>query len=426
LRSEAARPEVAQEVCLQRMLMLIAGLAGTSLACAAGLHGLAAAARAVGADQGVYVEATDGTVLVAQAAARPVHPASVSKVAASLALLRRFGPDHRLVTTVATRGQVRGGTLYGDLLIDSSGDPSLVDEDALLIAARLNARGISSVAGTVVAQGPLIFDWQTDADAARLRAALAGMTSPSAWAVVQAFESADAEPPSLPSARPLLQFSHAAVLPALASAPAGEPVSGVRILLVRRSQPLLALAKSLNDYSNNIIDPLAQLAGGAAAVESVARSVLPEDMRAEIVLGDAAGTDPRNRLSPRAAVRLLRALERELQASGHNLCDILPVAGIDQGTLHDRLNGPDLAGRVVGKTGTFGSYGASALIGAIATRDRGTVYFAILDHDIPVPQARRRQDHFVASLLQALHPLPWRYAPDLRPAIAREELSAAP
>jgi serine-type D-Ala-D-Ala carboxypeptidase/endopeptidase (penicillin-binding protein 4) len=408
------------------MLMLIAWLACTSLACGGELHGLAAAARAVGTDQGVYVEAADGTVLVAQAAARAVHPASVSKVAASLALLRRFGPDHRLATTVATRGHILDGTLYGDLLVDSSGDPSLVDEDALLIAARLNALGIRSVAGTLRPQGPLIFDWQTDADAARLRGALAGMTSPSAWAVVHAFESGGSEAASLPSARPMVQFSQAAVRPTLAAAPGAESLSEVRVLLTRRSQPLLALAKSLNDYSNNIIDPLADLAGGPAAVESVARSVLPEDMRAEIVLGDAAGTDPRNRLSPRAAVRLLRALERELQASGHNLFDILPVAGIDQGTLHDRLNGADEAGRVVGKTGTFGSYGASALIGAIATRDRGTVYFAILDHDLPVPQARHRQDHFVASLLRALHALPWRYQPDPRPAIARQELSAAP
>jgi len=47
---------------------------------------------------------------------------------------------------------------------------------------------------------------------------------------------------------------------------------------------------------------------------------------------------------------------------------------------------------VVGKTGTFGDYGASALVGAISTSDQGTVYFAILNHGVPVPEARRRQD----------------------------------
>jgi D-alanyl-D-alanine carboxypeptidase/D-alanyl-D-alanine-endopeptidase (penicillin-binding protein 4) len=149
-------------------------------------------------------------------------------------------------------------------------------------------------------------------------------------------------------------------------------------------------------------------------------------MRSEIVLGDGAGTDPRNRLSPRAAVKLLRALEQELAVTGHALFDILPVAGIDEGTLRDRLNATGEAGRVVGKTGTFGSYGASALIGAIATTDRGTVYFAILNHGVPVPQARLRQDQFVRALLMRLRSLQWNYQRDARPAVARAQVLIVP
>jgi D-alanyl-D-alanine carboxypeptidase len=98
---------------------------------------------------------------------------------------------------------------------------------------------------------------------------------------------------------------------------------------------------------------------------------------------------------------------------------MLPVSGVDEGTLRDRLNGPGEAGHVVGKTGTFGDYGASALIGAIPTTDLGTVYFAILNHGVPVPQARLRQDRFVRALLVRLHSVPWNYQRDMRPAIAR-------
>jgi D-alanyl-D-alanine carboxypeptidase/D-alanyl-D-alanine-endopeptidase (penicillin-binding protein 4) len=112
-----------------------------------------------------------------------------------------------------------------------------------------------------------------------------------------------------------------------------------------------------------------------------------------------------------------------LKKSGHGLTDILPVAGIDDGTLHRRLDGPDEAGRVVGKTGTYGDYGASALVGAIPTSDRGTVYFAILNHGVPVPEARRRQDRFVRALLHSLASVPWSYQRDVRPAIARAEIS---
>ena len=114
--------------------------------------------------------------------------------------------------------------------------------------------------------------------------------------------------------------------------------------------------------------------------------------------------------------------------NGHALVDALPVAGIDAGTLHARLDGPGESGHVVGKSGTFGDYGASALIGAISTTDLGTVYFAILNHAVPVPQARARQERFLRALLGRLHSVPWNYQPDTRPAIARAQatLAAAP
>lgn len=383
----------------------------------------------VGPGQGVYVESSDGTVLVAQAADVAVHPASVSKVPTTLTLLRKLGPDHRFVTTFAGSGRVLQGTLYGDLLVESDGDPSLVDEDALLVAEKLKTLGIHAVAGNLRLRAPLTFNWQTDEEGNALRRSLAGQTPPAAWQAVRELETASH--PSLAAAdgmsSPGIRFIAAGALPAL-------PSAGTRVveltpgqpLVVYRSQPLVPLLKSLNDYSNNIFKPLADAAGGAAAVERLARSVVPTAMAGEIVLGDGAGTDPSNRLSPRAAVKLLRALEEELGRTGHMLFDILPVAGVDPGTLHDRLNGATEAGRVVGKTGTFGDYGASALIGAIPTTDRGTVYFAILNHNVPVPQARARQDRFVRALLANLSTVRWNYERDLRPAVARADVTLAP
>jgi serine-type D-Ala-D-Ala carboxypeptidase/endopeptidase (penicillin-binding protein 4) len=404
--------------------MLMLGLLGCAVAYGDERHDLAATARSImGASQGVYVEAADGTALLAQEADVPVHPASVSKVPTTLALLRKFGPEHRFVTSFAANGPVRGGTLEGDLLVDSDGDPYFVDENALLVAERLNELGVQRVAGKLRPRSALTFDWQPDTDGARLRRAMSGMAPPAAWAAVLAMNAGDAQLSASPSPTPpAIGFADAGGIAMPDSvAPLAE-----RTLIVHRSQTLLSLAKSLNDYSNNIFKPLADAAGGAAAVETLARSVVPAAMRSEITLGDGAGTDPRNRLSPRAAVNLLRALERDLAGTGHTLTDVLPVAGIDQGTLHDRLNAPEDVGRVVGKTGTFGDYGASALIGAIATSDRGTVYFAILNHGVPVSAARRRQDRFLHLLLARLHSVPWNYQPDTRPAIARAEVSILP
>jgi serine-type D-Ala-D-Ala carboxypeptidase/endopeptidase (penicillin-binding protein 4) len=378
---------------------------------------LAAAARSIlGARQGVYVEAADGTVLVAQNAATPVHPASVSKVPTTLAMLRKLGPDHRFVTTFATSGRNIDGTLHGDLVVESDGNPALVDEDALLVAERLKDLGIRQIAGEVRLQGPLTFNWQPAADGTPLRQALSGRTRPAAWVAVQQL------------AAQHLASGNSLTTPGIPFAPGdgdGVEAPASRPLVVHRSQPLLSLLKGLNDYSNNIFAQFVSDIGGVGAVETLARGAVPPEMRSEIILGDAAGADPSNRMSPRAAVKLLRALEQELAPSGSTLVDVLPVAGIDEGTLHDRLNAPETVGRVVGKTGTFDNYGASALIGAISTPDRGRVYFALLDHGIAAARARPRQDRFVRTLLARLHGMPWGYLPDTRPAFARAEIVAS-
>ena len=372
----------------------------------------------VGADQGVYVEASDGTVLLQQAAARPVHPASVSKIATTLALLHKLGSDYRFATEFRSAAPLRAGVLEGDLYVASNGDPYLVDENALLIARGLRELGINRVDGHLRLLGPLMFDWSTDTAAARLQQALGGAVPAAALDSVRALGRTSAGGGVEPF--PYVQISSAEM-----SAPGAldrVDVAKLRILLTHRSQPLVAMVKQLNDYSNNVFKPLADAAGGATAVQAYARSVLPVPMRTEVTLGDGAGTDSRNRLSPRAAVKLLRALESELQATGRSLTDALPVSGEDEGTLKRRLSGPEQRGHLVGKTGTFGDYGASALAGAFKTERFGTVYFAILNHGIAVPEARRRQDAFVTAMLAALNSHPWGYVRDGRPAVAGAEV----
>lgn len=389
---------------------------------------LAVAARTVlGEGQGVYVEASDGSVLLAQAAERPVHPASVSKVPSTLALLAKLGPDYRFETHFIWSGSAVQGAIQGDMTVRSDGDPAFVDEDALLIAWRLNELGIRRIAGALRPSEPLIFDWLPDPGAARLRRALGGSAPQAAWQVVSGtLRGEGGGGPGYPSgssgARPAVSFVRAPWR-GVHIAPAALASTSARTHeLVYRSQPLISLLKSLNDYSNNIFDSLVDAIGGAPAVEALARSRVAPGLGNEIVLADAAGADARNRLSPRAAVRLLRALERELAATGHTLSDVLPVAGVDSGTLEARFEAPGEAGRLVGKTGTYGSYGASALVGAIRTRDHGTVYFAILDHGVPVAEARRRQDRFVRVLLARNVTTPWPYRLDSRPAVARAQI----
>ena len=356
---------------------------------------LQSAARGLGSDQGVYAEAQDGSVLAAQAADRPVHPASVNKIASSLAVLQRLGPGHRFQTNVLADGPLLDGQLAGNLVVEGGGDPSLVYENAFLMLRRLRALGVRTVAGDVVVRGPFVFNWHPDPNGARFRLALSGRDGAPAWASLERLA---------PWNGPQRLVDAAIVF-------RGRPASNgpASRVLVHRSPPLVRILKWLNDYSNNVFQLLAEQIGGPSVVEAVARASLPPGLRSEITITDATGEHPADRMSPRAAVARLRALDAELTRQGLSFVDIFPVSGIDRGTLEERLL--DHRGTVVGKTGTFPSYGASALVGIARTRRWGTVTFAILNSWVPVVEARRRQDAFVRALLDAGGAVPWPYRP---------------
>ena len=361
-------------------------------AVAAGEPPLQPLAETVGAGQGVYAVASDGTVLVAQAADRAVHPASVTKVATTIALLERFGPSYRFETRIAGAGVLRAGALEGNLVVEGSGDPLLVDEGALLLLDRLRARGLRVVAGRLVVRGPLLFDWQPDPQGRRLEAVLRGEAGgPARSALVRGGGA-----PRYDTAP--LAFRHATT----------TANTHAEALAVYRSPPLLHVLKALNGYSNNVFHLAADAIGGARFVEERARARVAPEMRAEIVIDNGAGAGATNRMSPRAVVALLRALASDLARDGTDLTAALPVSGIDPGTLERRV--PERRGIVVGKTGTYGSLGASALVGAFSTPRGGVVFFAVLNHGLAVPDARARQDAFVRALAAATEARPWPYA----------------
>lgn len=365
---------------------------------------LQALALQAGTDQGVFVQAEDGTVLVSQNADTPVHPASVTKVATSLALLEKLGPDYRFETRLLAGGPTRDGVVQGDLIVQADRDPFLVYENAFLMLAHLRELGIHGVRGDLVVRGGLLFNWQPDPDGRRFRATLMGQDGKAAWGVVAAKASAGV-PATLAGAA--LQFAHQPV-----TDEADPPV-----LATHRSPPLIHVVKALNGYSNNVFHLVSDKIGGPEAVEAIARAHVPPDVRDEILITNGAGGGTTNRISPRAAVAILNALRAELRGHGLGLTDALPVSGYDPGTLEHRLI--DASGRrgiVVGKTGTFGSVGASALAGVLRTTRYGDVTFAVLNSWLPVPAAREHQDHFVRALAAATDAQPWSYDHPTRPS----------
>jgi D-alanyl-D-alanine carboxypeptidase/D-alanyl-D-alanine-endopeptidase (penicillin-binding protein 4) len=367
----------------------------------------ALARRVIGDGQGVFVRAADGTVLAAIVPDRAVHPASVSKIPTTLALLRRLGPDHRFHTRLVGTGPVRSGVLDGDLVVEASSDPFLVSEHALWMASELSALGIGRIAGRLVVSGPLLFNWRLDPRGAALRAVLTGRDGREAWASARATRIGLA---TTPVALRVLD---------------GQMKGSMRTpLLEHRSPPLVRILKAFNCYSNNVFHPLSETIGGPAVVDAMARELVPEEARAGIRLDNAAGAGTTNRMSPRAAVELTDALSREAGRHGLALADLLPVAGIDTGTLRNRLDEDGVRGAVIAKTGTYGSVGACALAGTMETRRWGRVTFAVLNRGVPVPAARARQDAFVRAVLADAGANAIDYRPDPIPTLAAASLVA--
>ncbi|TMJ38665.1 MAG: hypothetical protein E6G89_11740 [Alphaproteobacteria bacterium] len=354
------------------------------------------AATSYGADQGVFVQAEDGTILVAQQESRPVHPASVTKVATSMALLEQLGHDYRFETQFLAGGPVINGSLKGDLVVRATGDPSFIFENTFFMLRELHAQGLREVRGDLRVEGALLFNWQADPTGQRLKRALQGLDGGEAWAAIGE--------PSSQLKKVALQFIAGGV----------QQTSG-EVLIENSSPPLITIVKALNGYSNNVFHLLSDRIGGPQAVEALVRKHLPPALHSEITITNAAGAGELNRLSPRAAVAILWELRKQLLSHGKDLPSVLPVNGFDAGTLNNRLSADPYRGCIVGKTGTFGSVGASALVGVLRTAKYGHVAFAMLNSWLPVAEARRRQDVFLRALIDATDAKPWDYVANEKP-----------
>jgi serine-type D-Ala-D-Ala carboxypeptidase/endopeptidase (penicillin-binding protein 4) len=80
----------------------------------------------------------------------PVNPASVMKLVTTYAALDLLGPAYTWATPVYLDGLVQNGTLAGKLYIRGAGDPKLVLEHITVMLQRVQALGVTRIAGDIV------------------------------------------------------------------------------------------------------------------------------------------------------------------------------------------------------------------------------------------------------------------------------------
>ena len=358
--------------------------------------------------RGVLVEKLSGEVVRAEAADQQYNPASAVKLVTALAALRTFGAKHRFATTIWITGNFdkTTGTVGGDLIV-SGRDPSFHDEHAVAVARELNQLGVKTVTGDLVVapRFTMNFSASSQRSGERFYDALDSERRPAA-ATRAWYDSRVA----LRDAEGLKTTPSVAVLGAVY---VDAVPKGARAVSTHYSPPLADVLKVLLCYSNNFMaERLGDQLGGAQGLARLLTTDLgfnPGEFR----LATASGLGT-NRMTPRQMMKVYRALLDELHENNLKAADILPVAGVDPGTLLKRYADSPGRGSVIAKTGTLPRTdgGASALVGQLRTRNQDTLLFVIFDQRGSVVRFRQWQDALVTELQNERGgPAPFTYAP---------------
>lgn len=331
--------------------------------------------------QGLWLQVGQRAVAQHQGQAR-LSAASLTKLATTLAALRTQPAQYQFETLVGVTGPVQDGVVLGDVVVQGGGDPLYVWEDAIALANQLQQLGIRRIAGDLVVTGAFTMNFEEDTrqDAAQ---ALAQALDVRRWSAAAHTAYANL-PPGTP--QPAIQLDGRARL----ATP--QTPDSVRWIIRHHSLPLVAILKAMNIYSNNVMaDQLADWAGGIDQVMATvaAEANLPPG---ELQLVNGSGLGMENQMSARVAVALMAALQTELATAGYSIADVLPVAGVDVGTLTDR----QIPATAAVKTGTLNT--VSALAGVLPTADQGPVWFAIINSGWAIGDFRDQQDILLAAL----------------------------
>lgn len=343
---------------------------------------------------GILVESLDGNVVVESNSGLTFNPASNVKIATAYAVLKAFGPEFRFMTNVYTDGAIdrNTGTLNGNLYV-SGKDPMFGYQHGVALAQELNRLGVRTVSGDLVVTDNFVMNYSgSPMVSAQTLSATMDMSrrNPAAtkvWLNHLSYSGKFNQGNTVPG----VSFTGTAYVQSIPSS--------LNLLFTHESTQIREILKATLCYSNNFLsEKLGDLVGGPYAVARLVQlnaNVPPQ----EFSLATSSGLGY-NRVTPNAMMKLLRALRNDLARYKMTFADIMPVAGIDKGTLEGRFDADFARGSVVGKTGTLPQTdgGVSALAGEVNTKN-GRLLFVIFNMKGGVARFRSFQNGFV-SLVQ--------------------------
>ncbi len=343
---------------------------------------------------GILIENLDGGVVVESNSNLTFNPASNVKVATAYAILKTFGPDFRFMTNVYTDGVIDRNTftLNGNIYVTGR-DPIFGYEHGVTLASELNRLGIRHINGDLIVTDNFVMNYASSPSVSvnTLMQSLDAGKRPAAatrtWLNHLSYSGRMGQVHSMPSVT-------------FRGGPYVQPIpSSLSHLFTHESTPVREILKATLCYSNNFLsERLGDLLGGPFAVARIVHAnagIAPNEFSIQTASGLGY-----NRVTPNAMMKLLRALRSDLARYKMTFADIMPVAGVDKGTLVARFDNDFSRGSVVGKTGTMANTGGgvSALAGEVNTRN-GRLLFVIFNQRGSVPRFRSFQNYFV-SLVQ--------------------------
>ncbi len=318
--------------------------------------------------QGLLIESLDSSTVYADLNSNVgFNPASVIKVATSMAALYKFGSGHHFQTGFYADGIVnkKTRTLNGNLVLVSGGDPILMTADVSRLIRDVIRAGVTKVNGNLVVTGPFTYGGFYTTDRA---------------------------------VNGLNKLMRKLGIRVMGSTKPGTPAGSE--LAVHFSNSLRDILFFQNAHSSNpTAERLGEAIGGPKAVEEFLIEKVGIS-KSDVQISHTSGLDF-NRITPRSTVQIFRELMYWLNLNDMQPQDILPVAGMDAGTLKRRFTSLEYRGGIIGKTGTLPGTdgGVSTLAGIVYTRDKGPILFAIFNTKGSVTTYRKLQDDFLKKFI---------------------------
>ncbi len=331
-----------------------------------------------------------------------LKPASNEKLPVAVSALSILRPSYTIPTELRAQGHQSGSVWNGKLILKGYGDPSLSGSDLGRLARAVENAGITRVTGAILGDESFF-------DKVRVgpgwKASFYKDECPPLSALIVNrghFKGHITSRPALAAAKMLRAKLVDRGIRVEGKARLGQADQSSAVVATRQSPALRWLVRTMDRQSDNFYaETFTKLLGALEAdtgSTSAGAKVVRKELRSRgvpmrgVVIADGSGLSAYDRLTAKAAAKLLRSALADSDIS-EAFVKSLPVAGVN-GTLVDRMESGPAYGNVYAKTGTTDA--ASALSGYVRSR----YVFSILMNGSPVPwtSARAAQDRFAQVL----------------------------